>query len=391
MVRRTVSSTWLTAFLALAFAIAVSLVLFQAVSRSGRSVPYSSTGAGPTGIKAVRLLLESRGHPVNLIDRPFSEMSDAGGLIFVIEPARPVTTADRAAALAMVRRGATFVVAGTAIGPFAETVADEIRDAAFQDAYLMPQVAGPFLSGVPGVLITSGFRLTGRAGGFVQYFGDDSGGVVREYSIGKGRIIMVADPEAFTNRVVHTEPANALLALGLARAYSRNGPVAFAEYYHGLGGERGRHEPGLVPDYLEYAFRQLVIVILLALAVAAWRFGRPIPMPAGSRRSIGEYIRSVGNLYRRAGAHEAALEGLYRNLLRVMRDYCGFEYDVAPGVLAKECARRRGSDAAELERLMERCSSAISGRQELSEKALFSLARQIDRCRKEFERNGVGK
>lgn len=391
MVRRSAGAGWVAALLAILCALAVSLLLFQAVSNFGRDVPHSAIGAGPTGLKAVRLLLEERGFQVNLLDRPLSEGGDLGDLLFVIEPARPLNDSDRSAALEGVRKGLTLIVVGDAALPFLRTLDEHVRPSNTDDVYLAPQVAAPFLPGVPDIFVTSDLRLAGATQPFVQYFGDEHGGVVRGYRTGKGRIIVISDPELFSNRVVYAEPSNALLALGMARAYAQNGSLAFAEFYHGLGRERRSAQSELIPAFLRYSFRQVLLVLLLGLLAASWRFGRPIPLPSTGRRSIAEYMNSVGNLYRRAGARDVALEGLYRNLLRVLREYCGFERDVPPAQLAEECARRRGSDATEIRRLLERCSEALSGRRNLDEKALFSLARQIDRCRKEYERSGFGK
>jgi hypothetical protein len=63
---------------------------------------------------------------------------------------------------------------------------------------------------------------------------------------------------------------------------------------------------------------QVAALVVLAAYSASRRFGLPQPLPEPQRVS-SEYVASLADLYRRAGAGDAALEGVYRSF---RRDLC---------------------------------------------------------------------
>lgn len=352
------------------------------------AVPFSSRSSGRDGLKAVRLLMEERGVRVSELGVPLDRAPAQDGLIFLVQPASDLTASERKAALRLVESGATLVLCGDVTDRFLPQCRSTLRGDRAGDAYLEPQGPAPFFAGVNSVFVTSGARLSPSSKGF-SYLGDESGCVLIIYPRKRGRFVLIASPGLFTNEVVDTEPSNALLALGLARAYG-SGKVQFAEYYHGFGtGATGSKTSGLLPGYIRLAFWQIVAALIAGFLTAGFRFGRPLPLPAGEKRNLGEYLNSMAGLYRRANAGDVAVENLYRNLLRVMTEYSG-QTGRRPEELARVCAARRGFDPGALSSLFKRCESIVTCRTRVSDTELLQLSKQIDLYRREFERHGAG-
>lgn len=368
--------------------VAVLYTLGLALAGRQPSVPYSSRSSGRNGLKAVRLLLEERGVRVGELGVPLDRVPVQESLIFLVQPVSNLTAKERKAALRLVESGATLVLAGEVTDRFLPECRSTFHEGRESDVYLEPQAPAPFFAGVDSVFVTSGARLSPSSKGF-GYLGDESGCVLAVYPRKQGRFVLIASAGLFTNEVVKVEPSNALLALGLARTYG-NGTVRFAEYYHGFTtGPDGREKAGLLPGYIRLAFWQIIVALAAAVLAAGFRFGRPVPLPAGEKRNLGEYLHSMASLYRRANASDLAVENLYRNLLRVMTEYSG-QAGRTPEDLVRVCATRRGLDPGALSSLFRRCESIVTRRAHVSDTELLQLSKQIDQYRREFKRHGVG-
>lgn len=177
--------------------------------------------------------------------------------------------------------------------------------------------------------------------------------LVTVHSRGRGEVWLLRRPDVFTNANLKGED-NAVLLARLADAMLADRPggrLAFDEHCHGL---RDR------PDVAELLFRPPVLgVTLQALALAAlvlWhagvRFGPPRPDPPPHRRSKEEFLNALAGLLARAGDRADAFRTVRDDLRRRLEADLGLPAGTPPADLAREAARRRGTDADRLTRLL---------------------------------------
>jgi hypothetical protein len=219
------------------------------------------------------------------------------------------------AALAWVEAGRTLILLADKDNALLRALQLSVRREARTDATLFPLQPAPFLAGVDGLRFPGTERFSETPPNGVALFRDDKPAVVAVRR-GKGTVIAISAPALADNKHL-VEADNARFLAQLAAAYA--GPergVGFDEFRQGyrsadtLWGAIGR--PG------QLVFWQILALAMLAAFSASRRFGLPRPLPAPPRVS-SEYVASLADLYRRAGAADAALEGVY---LAFWRDLC---------------------------------------------------------------------
>ncbi len=153
-----------------------------------------------------------------------------------------------------------------------------------------------------------------------QLCGDDA--VVVSYSYGAGEAVWWSSPMPMTNRGLKED---ASLKLVLASVGGLDRRVLFDEYFHGERASLWDTAKGL--PIRQVALQCAVVAVLLVLS-----FGRrngPIRLPVRLPRSSPlEFAESMGRLYKRAGATQAAVDGARRRLLKFLEEQCGVPRDV---------------------------------------------------------------
>jgi hypothetical protein len=153
-----------------------------------------------------------------------------------------------------------------------------------------------------------------------QLCGDDA--VVVSYKYGAGEAIWWSSPLPMTNRGLK-EDASLKLMLASVGGPDRN--VLFDEYFHGARASLWDTAKGLPLGQI--AWQCLLVGLLLVLS-----FGRrsgPLRMPARLPRSSPlEFAESMGRLYGKAGATQAAVDGARRRLLKFLEEQCGIPREV---------------------------------------------------------------
>ena len=176
--------------------------------------------------------------------------------------------------------------------------------------------------------------------------------VVRLRYAGGGRVTLLSAPEYLRNRIWRATDVPYVLAPLLAPP--RPGLVSWDEYHQGFG-----DAPSLAGVVLSWLVRapigwmllHLAIVALIALAVAALRFGPARPGIARSRRSPLEHVEALAAGLEGAGGTDTAvhliLGGLRRRLSRAAAPSTGdagqwlAALELAlPGARGREAARR---------------------------------------------------
>jgi hypothetical protein len=184
-----------------------------------------------------------------------------------------------------------------------------------------PEGQGP-LAQAGKVSVTDNVRWTALEPKFrvSQLCGDDA--VVVSYNYGAGKAIWWSSQLPLTNRGLKED---ASLKLVLASVGGADQRVLFDEYFHGERASLWDTAKGL--PLRQIAWQCAVVAVLLVLS-----FGRrsgPIRLPVRLPRSSPlEFAESMGRLYRKAGATQAAVDGARRRLLKFLEEQCGVPREV---------------------------------------------------------------
>jgi hypothetical protein len=153
-----------------------------------------------------------------------------------------------------------------------------------------------------------------------QRCGDDA--VVVSYKYGAGEAIWWSSPMPLTNRGLK-EDASLKLVLASVGGVGRR--VLFDEYFHGERETLWDTAKGLPLAQLGW---QAVLVAVLLVLSCGRRNGPLRGLVRVPRSSPLEFAESMGRLYQRAGATQAATEGARRRLLKFLEDRCGVPREV---------------------------------------------------------------
>jgi hypothetical protein len=153
-----------------------------------------------------------------------------------------------------------------------------------------------------------------------QLCGNDA--VVVSYKYGGGEAIWWSSPLPMTNRGLKEDGSLKLL---LASVGGPDRRVLFDEYFHGERASLWDMAKGL--PLRQIAWQCTVVALLLVLS-----FGRrngPLRLPVRLPRSSPlEFAESMGRLYRKTGATQAAVGGARRRLLKFLEQQCGVPREV---------------------------------------------------------------
>ncbi|MCU1350500.1 MAG: hypothetical protein JWO56_3530 [Acidobacteria bacterium] len=142
----------------------------------------------------------------------------------------------------------------------------------------------------------------------VLYVAGDGAPAMLRIPIGRGDVILSAQPELFDNAWIGSE-----YALGLLTALAANRPVYFDETIHGFGG-RG----GMLDLFREWRLGPFLLLLLALAAAIFWRHGRRVGEPEDdyreTRSDAVDLVRALGALYDRSMSDRHAIV-LYRDAL----------------------------------------------------------------------------
>jgi hypothetical protein len=358
--------------LALALAAALGLALVagrRPATTSALDTRVSTLVSGPRGARAVYDVLARLGRPQARRRRPLFDLGDdpraGAALLVVLDPPHALDPAELDAVVAFVERGGAVLAAGAGGGitPCAgwrtERAAprwgDSVSVVAPPAAWRLPlarHVLAPRradtteaadLPRLPGrvgaIAATHCARLAATAADTVLHLADGRPVILRLRYAGGGQVALVADAAYVANRAWRdTDAAFVVLPLltpgaltpgalspgALTPGASPGGLVIWDEYHQGeaQGGSLGRAVGAwLVGTPLGLGLLQLALVALVALAVAAVRFGPAQAVLERRRRSPLEHLEALAAGLEGAAGVETAVglvaAGLRRRLGRV--------------------------------------------------------------------------
>jgi hypothetical protein len=305
------------------------IVAFSVFSPANDDTDLSPTtyNSGSAGTKAAYLLLDELGYQAHRWETSPDTLKDVDAsktTLILAEPNFPTEGAKQVQAeianflshggrvLATGREGAFFL-------PGAKT---EVPTRLYQRlCFSTPEGQGP-LAKVGKVSLADNVRWAALGPAFrvSQLCGDDA--VVVSYKYGAGEVIWWSSPRPMTNQGLKED---ASLKLVLTSVGGTNRRVLFDEYFHGERASLWETTKGL--PIRQITWQCVTVAVLLVLS-----FGRrngPLRLPVRLPRSSPlEFAESMGRLYRKAGATQAAVDGARRRLLKFIEEQCGVPRDV---------------------------------------------------------------
>lgn len=283
------------------------------------------------------------------------------------------------------KRGKTLVILGVeGIAGYARRTLRLPNEASGPDVQATydarPIVASPLIAGVSRVVGDGTLRFGHESfPAAVPLVAEAAGAVISTYTVGRGRIIAIADPTIFTNRLLG-KADNAQLAVSLLGA----GPsvtVAFDEFVHGYG--RTESAWLVLPSPLRVALILTGVLCLIALAGSAIRFVPAAAAPLVRDPNSAAYLVSLARLLRRGRASTRALADLIDATFAAIARSFGLPAHADAAMLASLAAHRAGAPA----RIRE--LAAMRARPAVDSKTLLHAAQLCAELRKDLDTDGT--
>jgi hypothetical protein len=283
--------------------------------------------SGSAGTKAAYLVLGEIGYGAERWEAPPDDLKNvdaAKTTLILAEPNFPTENAKQVQAeiADFLSRGGRVLATGKQGAYFLPDAKTEAPARLYQKlCFTTPEGQGP-LAQAGKVSLPDTVRWTALEPRFrvSQLCGNDA--VVVSYNYGSGEAIWWSSQLPMTNRGLNED---ASLKLVLASVGGTDRRVLFDEYFHGERASLWDTAKGL--PLRQIALQCAVVAVLLVLS-----FGRrngPLRLPVRLPRSSPlEFAESMGRLYRRAGATQAAVDGARQRLLKFLEEQCGVPREV---------------------------------------------------------------
>jgi hypothetical protein len=305
------------------------IVAFSMFAPANDDTDFSPTtyNSGSAGTKAAYLLLGELGYGAHRWEAPPGDLKNVDATkttLVLAEPNFPTEGAKQVQAeiADFLSRGGHVLATGKEGADFLPDAKTDAPSRLYQRlCFSTPEGQGP-LARAGRVSLADYVRWTASGPRFrvSQLCGDDA--VVVSYKYGAGEAIWWSSQMPLTNRGLKED---ASLKLVLASVGGPDRSVLFDEYFHGQRASLWDTAKGL--PMRQVAWQCAAVAVLLVLS-----FGRrngPLRLPVRLPRSSPlEFAESMGRLYRKAGATQAAVDGARRRLLKFLEEQCGVPREV---------------------------------------------------------------
>lgn len=372
----------------LVIALVAVLVLVTAVMvrpRTAAQPPLTVRSAEPGGARALMLWLETLGYAVEELDSEPYAVEPEVQTLFILAPIVPFDDEALDALARWVEQGGRLVLVSAGSGSTlmqhfglrVRFAGDRLPEAvAAQPLLLQPPVAR---------LQVNAWEGLEAEGGLAPWLVADDRVVLGSRPYGQGEVTVLTALRPLSNEALK-EAASAELVLNLVGRMPTGARVAFDEYHHGF--VRGQSARGLwellLAHYWGWGLIYTVAVVYLYLWLRGRRFGPPLVAPGATRRSVSEYVASLGALYRRAGQRGYVADRLADQLKRELATGLGLNARLPDDAFAAAVAERRQTAAAPLRDAFARLRAG--GR--LAERELLALVRETDALKARLLRRG---
>ena len=347
----------------------------------------SSYQATPYGTLAYYTLLEESGYKVTRLQIPYTrlkERSDVGALVIISPPSsRNPTEEEMESLIPWIEGGGVVVIIDREIKlQLKETKIDTHFGVSM--AGIRPLQPTVFTHRVQRVQLSPyATSVTVDNPSVVAHLGNDPAVVLADWSLGKGRIVLLTDPFVVANGGI-SEADNAVLAMNLFAGWSGS-TIAFDEYHHGFGASQGG---GLIAYFrgtpAPWMMAQAGLIAAVAVYTFGRRFGRPVPLRRERRTTNLEFVSGMANITRLARARDVAMQNIFLEFRKRLCRYSNMPSRIETPLLAAAVARRAGLNEHQLSRLLMLCEQVMRGRT-VSDSELLELVTKIREIESELK------
>jgi hypothetical protein len=282
---------------------AAATFIFARGSSSSDEVP-STYSTGSSGAKAAYLLLKRSGYQVRRWEDSLADLPDPVGKTLVLAaPEGSPTGEERRKLEEFIENGGKVIATGVFAGFFLSANEAEPDPFAGSTWKRLPALSPSGITrAAPEISMLADANW--KSGSFaIPLYGDREKQRVVKYRVGKGQVIWWASATPLTNAGLK-EPGNLEFFLACA-GEPKEGEILWDEYFHGY---RRSLAASAERTPVKWLFLQLALFTLTILLTYARRSG-PVCVPAmETRLSPLEFVRTLGSLYRQAGAAPVAVD-----------------------------------------------------------------------------------
>ncbi len=342
--------------------------------------------SGTAGTKAAYLLLGDLGYSAQRWEQPPSALAQVDARDTTVIFAEPFVQpgqleSARTDIAAFLKRGGRVVVTGPGGASLLPEAAIGPPTQFFRKVCLTTPEGRSLLARAGQVSLNDDFRWTALtpAVHVEQWCGGDA--VVVSYRVGAGTAIWWSSAMPLTNGGLKDDASLKLLlasvgGLGADGSSQPGHSIFFDEYFHGI--ETSLYDLTRGLPLQQIAWQTAFVALLLILSFSR-RNGPIRPLARLPRTSPIEFAESMGQLYRKGGATQAATEGARQRLLRFLRDRCGLPREIVQSdaaTIAKALNSRYPGDWSEL---AEHLNQALDARyQSLAPRSALALVKALD-------------
>lgn len=331
----------------------------------------SSYNTGRRGAKAAYLLLKQSGYNINRWDESPSELpkSPSGILLIIANPRRWPEQGESDALHKFVATGGRLLLAG---GSFSEFTANaHITRAEFRPTGTRCDAIAPTRLTRGGPISMDGTQAW-RASDVSQvvHYACKKDAVVVSYAVGKGEVIWWADVQPLSNAGIRDEHNLDLLVNSIGDARQ----VLWDEYFFGVAPGPWSYAASRALLWAALDCGALAIFVLITFAR---RSGPLMPLVVESRLSPLEFVETLGKLYERAGAAQAAVEIAMSRFRQLMARRSGLRGQCSVEEIARAIQARHMGLGADFAATLRRCEDA-TGDPGLTEREALVLVQQLN-------------
>ena len=342
--------------------------------------------SGTAGIKAAYLLMSDLGYSAERWQQDPSDLSSvdaAGTTVIFAEPNVPPEKLKqvRADVSAFLQRGGRVLATGAAGASLLPDGAVGPPMQLFGKLCLTtPEGRGP-LARAGQVSLADNFRWTALTPVVHVELWCGGDAVVVSYRVGAGTAIWWSSALPLTNGGLKDDASLKLLLAsvgnpGIAGSGQPDSRILFDEYFHGIETSLWNLARGL--PLKQIAWQAGVVGLLLILSFSR-RNGPIRPLAHLPRTSPIEFAESMGQLYRKGGATQAATESARRRLLHFLRDRCGLPREIVLADAAGIAAALNSRFPGDWSKLAEHLNQAADARyQSLAPRSALALVKALD-------------
>ncbi len=343
-----------------ALVLILGVAFFLASGVGDRGDVTTSYSTASAGAKAAFLLLQTLGYQTDRWeDSPSALTAPATTTLILAEPLELPTDAERQALADFMAAGGRII----ATGPNSAWVlpdADKVLPAPLgATTWSKVTAVGPaaVTRAAPAITIAKRAQWLMDDGVSLPLYADGDDLVVVAVPVGKGEAMWWAAATPLTNAGLNA-PGN--LAFFLAAVGPSTGRrVLWDEYFHG---RRHTLAGSLWHSPVRWVGLQLGLLALVIVLTYSRRSGPIISPAAESRLAPLEFVRTLGSLYRRAGASTVPVEAAERRIRYWTARRFGVSTRASTDDLTAAVARRTGRDTTALSTALRNCERARGSR-----------------------------